>query len=41
MVASKGGHTETLALLLTNKADVHAADRVITIIDRLNFLFYF
>jgi hypothetical protein len=29
MIASDGGHTETLVLLLANKADVHAADKVI------------
>ncbi len=39
MWASENGHTETLALLLANKADVHAADRVIIICDRLNFYF--
>jgi hypothetical protein len=32
MFASKKGHTETLALLLANQADVHAADQVIIII---------
>ena len=26
--ASKNGHTETLALLLANKADINAADKV-------------
>jgi hypothetical protein len=31
MKASQGGHTETLALLLANKADVHASDNVIII----------
>jgi hypothetical protein len=31
MFASKKGHTETLALLLANKADVHAATEVIII----------
>jgi hypothetical protein len=29
MRASESGHTETLALLLANNADVHAADKVI------------
>jgi hypothetical protein len=29
MAAAENGHTETLALLLTNKADVLAADEVI------------
>ncbi len=29
MRASLRGHTETLALLLANKADVHAVDQVI------------
>jgi hypothetical protein len=29
MEASRGDHTETLALLLANKADADAADRVI------------
>ncbi len=29
MCASQEGHTETLALLLANKADVHAATKVI------------
>jgi len=32
MWASENGHTETLALLLANKADVHMADQVIIII---------
>ena len=40
MAASANGDTETLALLLANKADVHAADQVIFIFDRLD-LFYF
>ncbi len=26
--ASQGGHTETVALLLANKADINAADEV-------------
>ena len=40
MWASQEGHTETLALLLANKADVHATDQVIIIILllELNFL---
>jgi hypothetical protein len=29
MGASEAGHTETLALLLANKADVHAPDPVV------------
>jgi hypothetical protein len=29
MEASRGDHTETLALLLANKADANVADRVI------------
>jgi hypothetical protein len=32
MGASRGGHTETLTLLLANKADANMADRVIIII---------
>jgi hypothetical protein len=40
MLASLKGHTESLALLLANKADVLAADQVIFIFDRLD-LFYF
>jgi hypothetical protein len=28
MRASENGHTETLALLLANKADIHAAAKV-------------
>jgi ankyrin repeat protein len=28
IVASEKGHTETLALLLANKADVNSADKV-------------
>jgi hypothetical protein len=32
MEASQGGHIETLALLLANKADVHAADKVIKLV---------
>jgi hypothetical protein len=32
MAASEGGHTKTLALLLANKADVHAATEVIIIV---------
>ncbi len=28
MIASDNGHTETLALLLANKADINAADNV-------------
>ena len=39
MLASREGHTETLALLLANKADVHAADQVIIIILLLEFYF--
>jgi hypothetical protein len=39
MWASQEGHTETLALLLANKADVHAADQVIIIILSLEFYF--
>jgi ankyrin repeat protein len=27
-IASLNGHTETVALLLTNKADINAADKV-------------
>jgi hypothetical protein len=27
-MASQNGHTETLALLLANKADINAADKV-------------
>jgi hypothetical protein len=38
-LASKEGHTETLALLLANKADVHAANQVIIIILLLEFYF--
>ena len=38
MMASQEGHTETLALLLANKADVHAADQVIIIIERFHFI---
>ncbi len=41
MVASLYGHTETLALLLTHKADVHAADEVIIIDRSLEFYFTF
>jgi hypothetical protein len=37
MLASIEGHTETLALLLANKADVHAADPVIIIILSVEF----
>jgi hypothetical protein len=37
MRASRNGHSETLALLLSNKADVHAADEVNIII--LSFKF--
>jgi hypothetical protein len=32
MEASRGGHTETLALLLANTADANAASKVIIII---------
>jgi hypothetical protein len=39
MWASVKGHTETLALLLANKADVHAADQVIIIIWMFRFYF--
>jgi ankyrin repeat protein len=28
IIASYNGHTETVALLLTNKADINAADKV-------------
>jgi hypothetical protein len=37
MKASQGGHTETLALLLANKADVHAAKVVIIMISSFEF----
>jgi hypothetical protein len=40
MIASRSGHTETLALLLANKADVHTADEVVIIIRSFGFLFY-
>ncbi len=40
MLASLKGHTESLALFLAKKADVHAADQVIFIFYRLD-LFYF
>jgi ankyrin repeat protein len=33
-IASQEGHTETLALLLANKADINAADKV----DQFNYL---
>ena len=39
MSASIDGHTETLALLLANKADVQAADQVIIISLLLEFYF--
>jgi hypothetical protein len=39
MCASNGGHTETLALLLANKADVHVANKVIVIIFTLKFFY--
>ena len=39
MRASEHGHTETLALLLANNADVHAANHVIIIILSLEFYF--
>ncbi len=39
MCASQEGHTETLALLLANNADVQAADQVIIIILLLEFYF--
>ncbi len=32
MGAASGGHTETLSLLLANKADVHVVDQVIIIL---------
>ncbi len=32
MRASEYGHTETLALLLASKADLHATDKVIDIL---------
>jgi hypothetical protein len=38
MSASSGGHTETLALLLANNADVHAADQVIIMIQPFEFI---
>jgi hypothetical protein len=41
MGASSGGHTDTLALLLANKADSNAADRVIIIIGSLEFYYTF
>jgi hypothetical protein len=41
MLASQEGHTKTLALLLANKADVHAADKVIIIISVFEFYFTF
>ncbi len=41
MGASRGGHTETLALLLANQADANAADRVIIIICSFEFHFTF
>jgi hypothetical protein len=41
MGASRGGHTETLALLLANKADANAADEVIGIIGSFEFHFTF
>ena len=39
MVASRGGHTETLALLLANKADVHAATKVIILVRSIQVYF--
>jgi hypothetical protein len=38
--ASLGGHTETIALLLANKADVHAADQVIVMIQPFEFIYF-
>ena len=38
MCASQEGHTETLALLLANKADVHAATKVIITILSVEFI---
>ena len=38
MLASLKGHTETLALLLANKADVHAASKVIITILSIEFI---
>jgi hypothetical protein len=38
MFASSGGHTETLALLLANRADVHATDQVIIMIQPFEFI---
>jgi ankyrin repeat protein len=40
MLASRQGHTEALALLLANKADVHAADKVIIIICSFGFILF-
>jgi hypothetical protein len=39
MAASEGGHTETLSLLLANKADVHATLAVIIMIPPFEFGF--
>jgi hypothetical protein len=41
MRATEYGHTETLALLLANKADVHTADEVVIIIRSFGFLFQY
>jgi hypothetical protein len=41
MKASVNGHTETLALLLANGADVHATDQVIIMIQPFEFYFTF
>jgi ankyrin repeat protein len=40
MWASRGGHTETLALLLANKADINVATKVAIIVCSLEFFHF-